>query len=60
MKPTSIESDDDFVKKHLDDLDIDYLDSLPDNRKSKFFLMSTQEKLIRLIAFIVIITINYN
>ena len=41
-------------------MDIDELDALPDNRKSKFFQMSNQEKLIRLIAFIIIVTINYN
>ena len=44
----------------MDDLDIDELHALPDNRKSKFFKMSTQEKFIRILAFIVILTINYN
>ena len=54
----SIESDSDFDKYNLDDMDVNELDALPDNRKSKFYKMSYLEIIIRFIAFIIIVYIN--
>ena len=53
-----IESDEDFVKKRLYEMDIDELDKLPDKRVSGFWKMSWLEVFLRLVMFVGIVYIN--
>ena len=53
-----IESDEDFVNKKLNELDIDELDKIPDKRVSGFWKMSWLEFFLRFMLFIVVVWVN--
>ena len=57
-KITSIESDEDFDKHNLYDMDVEELDKLPDNRKSGFWKLTWFQVAQRVLLWAIVVYIN--
>ena len=55
---TSIDSDSDFDKYNLWDMEFDKLDALPDNRKSGFWKLTWTQVILRVLLWLCVVYVN--